>query len=316
MSSTLHEPRPALRRNLGIKRSIGEIIFDNLNVLFLLVFAFLTLYPFWYVLVLSLNEGTDSLKGGIWFWPRKWTLTNYAYVLFNPQIMVAYRTTVLRTLSGSALGLLVTGLAAYSLTKHYLPGRNVIITIFLIPMFIGGTVVSGYVLIAKLGMLNTFWVYIIPGAFSFFNAIIMRTYMYTIPPSLEESAKIDGASYFRIFAQIVVPLCKPIIATVFLFNAVGHWLDFYTNMLYTAMNKSIMTLQYLLYLLILAKEASMSAITEHPPLGGIFTTRQEQVTPVAVKTAVIMFVTLPILFVYPFLQKYFVQGVLIGSVKE
>ncbi len=316
MSSTLHEARPTLRRNLGLKRSIPELLFDNLNTLFLVIFAFLTLYPFWYILVLSLNEGTDSLKGGVWFWPRKWTLTNYAYVLFNPQIMIAYRTTILRTVSGSLLSLIVCGLAAYSLTKHHLPGRNAIILIFLIPMFIGGTVVSYYVLMAKLKLLNTFWVYIIPGCFNFFMTIIMRTYMYTIPPSLEESAKMDGASYFRIFVRIIVPLCKPIIATVLLFSAVGHWLDFYTNMLYTAMNKAIMTLQYLLYLLILAKEASMSSITEHPPLGGIFTTRQEQVTPIAVKTAVIMFVTLPILFVYPFVQKYFVQGVLIGSVKE
>lgn len=314
VARTAKPPKPL--RRLGIRRSVGEIIFDNFNVLVLIIFAFLTLYPFWYILVLSLNEGRDSLKGGVWFWPRKPTLTNYAYVLFNPQIMIAYRTTILRTLSGASLTLLVCGLAAYSLTKHHLPGRSAIITIFMIPMFIGGTVVSYYVLIAKLGMLNTFWVYIIPGCFNFFLTIIMRTYMYTIPPSLEESAKIDGATYFRIFARIIVPLCKPIIATVFLFSAVGHWLDFYTNMLYTSMNKSIMTLQYLLYLLILAKEASMSNLTEHPPIGGIFTTRQEQVTPMAVKTAVIMFVTLPILFVYPFLQKYFVQGVLIGSVKE
>jgi putative aldouronate transport system permease protein len=304
-------------RSTAIKRSVGEILFDNLNVLFLLVFAFLTLYPFWYILVLSLNEGKDSAQGGVWFWPRKWTLTNYAYVLVNPQVLVAYRTTILRTVSGSVLALFVTGLAAYSLSKHHLPGRNLIILIFMIPMFIGGTLVSSYVLIAKLKMLNTFWVYIIPGCFSFFNAIIIRTFIYTIPVSLEESAKMDGASYFTILARIVAPLCMPIVATILLFNAVGHWLDFYTNMIYTATNKAIMTLQYLLYLLILAKEASMNTLTEHPPLqGGAFQSRREEVTPQAIKMAVIMTVTLPILFVYPFVQKYFVKGVLIGSVKE
>ncbi len=308
---------PTARSGLGIRRSAGELIFDNLNVLLLLVFAFLTLYPFWYILVLSLNEGKDSAMGGIWFWPRKWTLTNYAYVLLNPQILSAYSTTVLRTLSGSFLTLLVCGFAAYSLTKHYLPGRNFIITLFLIPMFIGGTVVSYYVLIAKLKMLNTFWVYIIPGCFNFFLTIIMRTFMYTIPTSLEESAKMDGATSFSIFFRIITPLCMPIVATVLLFSAVGHWLDFYSNMLYTATNKALMTLQYLLYLLILAKEASMNTITEHPPLqGGVFVNRTEQVTPQAIKMAVIMAVTLPILFVYPFLQKYFVKGVLLGSVKE
>lgn len=310
--------RPLRRlRSTAIRRSVGEILFDNINTLFLLLFAFITLYPFWYILVLSLNEGRDTMRGGIWFWPRKWTLTNYAYVLLNPQILTAYRTTILRAVSGSALTLVVCGFAAYSLTKHNLPGRNAIITIFLIPMFIGGTVVSYYVLIAKLRMLNTFWVYIIPGCFNFFLTIVMRTYMYTIPTSLEESAKIDGASYFRIFFRIITPLCMPIVATVLLFSAVGHWLDFYTNMIYTATNKKIMTLQYLLYLLILAKEASMSTVTEAPPIqGGAFSSRQQEVTPQAVKMAVIMAVTLPILFVYPFLQKYFVKGVLIGSVKE
>ncbi len=313
--NTVKPMRPLRRRS--IKRSVGEMIFDNLNVIFLAFFAFLTLYPFWYILVLSLNEGKDSALGGVWFWPRKWTLTNYAYVLLNPQVLTAYRTTILRTVSGSLLTLVVCGFAAYSLTKHHLPGRNLIITIFMIPMFIGGTVVSYYVLIAKLKMLNTFWVYIIPGCFNFFLTIIMRTFMYTIPVSLEESAKIDGASYFRIFFQIVTPLCMPIVATILLFSAVGHWLDFYTNMIYTASNKAIMTLQYLLYLLILVKEASMNTITEHPPIqGGAFVSRTEQVTPQAVKMAVIMTVTLPILFVYPFVQKYFVKGVLIGSVKE
>ncbi len=252
------------RKRSAARRSLGELAFDNLNVLLMLAFAFMTLYPFWYVLILSLNEGSDAALGGIWFIPRRWTLNNYSFVVLNPIVLNAYKITLLRTVAGSLLTLLVCGFAAYALTKHRLPGRNFFITFFIIPMFIGGTVVSYYVVYSRLGLLNRFWVYIIPGSFSFFQMIIMRTYMYTIPPSLEESAKIDGASYFRIFAQIVVPLCKPIIATVFLFNAVGHWLDFYTNMLYTAMNKSIMTLQYLLYLLILAKEASMSAITEHP----------------------------------------------------
>jgi len=300
-----------------IRSTPGEVVFDTANTLFMVFLCFVMLYPFWYILVLSLNEGKDSALGGVWFWPRHWTLTNYAYVLLNPQVLTAYRTTIFRTVSGSLLTLLVCGFAAYSLSKHYLPGRNLIITIFMIPMFIGGTVVSSYVLIAKLKMLNTFWVYIIPGCFSFFLTIIMRTFMYTIPPSLEESAKIDGASYFKIFFRIVTPLCMPIVATILLFSAVGHWLDFYTNMIYTASNKAIMTLQYLLYLLILVKEASMNTITEHPPIqGGAFVSRTEQVTPQAVKMAVIMTVTLPILFVYPFAQKYFVKGVLIGSVKE
>jgi putative aldouronate transport system permease protein len=318
MSTSLElENKRTLRKRSAIKRSVGEILFDSANILFLAVFAFLTLYPFWYIFILSLNEGKDSAMGGIWFWPRKWTLANYQYVLLNKQVLIAYRTTILRTVIGAVLSVLVTGTAAYSLSKHYLPGRNAFITLCLIPMFIGGTLVANFVLIAKLGMLNTFWVYIIPGAFSFFNMIIMRTYFYTIPPSLEESAKIDGATTYRIFFQLVMPLSMPIIATIFLFNAVGYWLDFSTNMLYTAGNKALMTLQYLLYLLILSKEASMNTLTENRPMtGAAWSNKSQEVTSQAVKMAVIMVATLPILFVYPFLQKYFVKGVLIGSVKE
>jgi putative aldouronate transport system permease protein len=305
-----------IKKAFGIKRSIGELIFDNLNALLMLVFAFLTLYPFWYILVLSLNEGRDAAMGGIWFWPRKFSLENYAFVILNPNVLNAYKITILRTVSGSLITLFVCGIAAYALTKHQLPGRTFLITLFIIPMFIGGTIVSYYVVFSRLGMLNRFWMYIVPGAFSFFQMIIMRTYMYTIPPSLEESAKIDGAGYFRIFAQIVIPLSMPIVATTLLFSAVGHWLDFYTNMVFVT-KRTLMTLQYLLYLVVLANQGSMSAITEARAMStGNEGLLRQNVTPEAIKTATIMVVTLPILLVYPFLQKYFVKGVLIGSVKE
>jgi putative aldouronate transport system permease protein len=305
-----------IKKALGIKRSFGELLFDNLNVLLMLVFAFLTLYPFWYILVLSLNEGKDAAMGGIWFWPRKFSLENYAFVILNPNVLNAYKITILRTVSGSLITLFVCGIAAYALTKHSLPGRSFIITLFIIPMFISGTIVSYYVVFSRLGMLNRFWMYIVPGAFSFFQMIIMRTYMYTIPPSLEESAKIDGAGYFRIFAQIVIPLSMPIVATTLLFSAVGHWLDFYTNMVFVT-KRTLMTLQYLLYLVVLANQGSMSAITEARAMStGNEGLLRQNVTPEAIKTATIIVVTVPILLVYPFLQKYFVKGVLIGSVKE
>jgi putative aldouronate transport system permease protein len=183
-------------------------------------------------------------------------------------------------------------------------------------MFIGGTIVSYYVVYSRMGMLNRFWVYIIPGSFSFFQMIIMRTFMYTIPTSLEESAKIDGASYFRIFFRIIVPLSMPIVATTLLFSAVGHWLDFYTNMVYVN-KRSLMTLQYLLWLIVLSGQSSMTAMTQEKAAGaGNAAYLQGSVTPQSIKMATIIVVTLPILVVYPFLQRYFVQGVLIGSVKE
>jgi putative aldouronate transport system permease protein len=304
-----------VHRPLGVRRSPGELVFDNLNVLVMLIFALMTLYPLWYVLINSLNEGRDAALGGIWFIPRKWSINNYTFV-FNDTMRNAYLITIARTASGSLLTLLVCGFAAYALTKHHLPGRNLLITFFLIPMFIGGSVVSYYVVYSRMGMLNRFWVYIIPGSFSFFQMIIMRTYMYTIPTSLEESAKIDGASYFRIFFRIIIPLSMPIIATTLLFSAVGQWLDFYTNMVYVT-KRALMTLQYLLWLVVLSGQSSMTAMTQEKAAGsGNAAYLQGTVTPQSIKMAAIMIVTLPILFIYPFLQRYFVKGVLIGSVKE
>jgi putative aldouronate transport system permease protein len=305
-----------VRRSTGVKRSVGEFLFDNLNVLIMIVLAIATLYPFWYIIINSLSEGRDAALGGIWFLPRKWTLANYSFVILNSVVANAYKITVLRTVSGSLLTLLVCGFAAYALTKHQLPGRKALITFFIIPMFIGGTIVSYYVVYSRMGMLNRFWVYIIPGSFSFFQMIIMRTFMYTIPTSLEESAKIDGASYFRIFFRIIVPLSMPIVATTLLFSAVGHWLDFYTNMVYVN-KRSLMTLQYLLWLIVLSGQSSMTAMTQEKAAGaGNAAYLQGSVTPQSIKMATIIVVTLPILVVYPFLQRYFVQGVLIGSVKE
>jgi putative aldouronate transport system permease protein len=305
----------AVRRPLGTRRSFGELVFDNLTVIMMLLFALMTLYPLWYVLINSLNEGRDAALGGIWFIPRRWSINNYTFV-FNDTMRNAYIITLARTASGSLLTLFVCGFAAYALTKHSLPGRNAIITFFLIPMFIGGTIVSYYVVYSRMGMLNRFWVYIIPGSFSFFQMIIMRTFMYTIPPSLEESAKMDGASYFRIFFRIIIPLSMPIIATTLLFSAVGHWLDFYTNMVYVN-KRALMTLQYLLWLVVLSGQSSMSAMTQEKAAGsGNAAYLQGSVTPQSIKMAAIMIVTLPILFIYPFLQRYFVKGVLIGSVKE
>ncbi len=193
----------------SIRRSPGEQVFNLVNIFFLCVVCFITLYPFWYVLILSLNDGRDTALGGIYFLPRKFTLANYQYVLAQRALRTAYVNTILRTVIGSTLCLMVSGLAAYSMTKKNLPGRNAVLTYFMIPMFIGGTIVSAYVITAKLGLLDNFLVYVVPGAFNFFYMIIIRTFMQGIPVSLEESAKIDGSSYYRIFFQIILPLCMP-----------------------------------------------------------------------------------------------------------
>jgi putative aldouronate transport system permease protein len=311
-SSRPAAPPPSRNR---IRKSPGELLFDATNHLFMVVLAFITLYPFWYIGILSLNDGLDAQLGGIWFWPRMFTWSNYGYVLTNPLILNAYVITVLRTAIGSLWSLVITGIAAFALTKKHLVLRNAILTFFLIPMFIGGTVVSNYVIYAKVGLLNNFLVYIIPGGFAFFNMIIMRTYFYGLPVSMEESAKMDGASYTRIFFQIVVPLSMPIIATMLLFNGVGHWLDFYTNLVYVS-KKSLWTLQYLLYKVVRESQTNIMTDESAAKMNQYSYLKRPEVTPNAIKMATLMVVTLPILFVYPFLQKYFIKGVLLGAVKE
>jgi putative aldouronate transport system permease protein len=303
--------------NRRIRRTAGEAVFNVANILFLCIICFVTVFPFWYVLMISLNDGRDTALGGIYFYPRKPTLANYQYVLSQRAMRTAYRNTLLRTAIGSVLCLLVSGLTAYSMTKKNLPGRNAVLTYFMIPMFIGGTIVSSYVIIAKLGLLDNFLVYVIPGAFNFFYMIIIRTFMQGIPISLEESAKIDGASYYRIFFQIVLPLCMPVVATVLLFSGVTYWLDFYTNLLYIA-KSNLMVAQYLLYNVVRANR--MNELTAQQAwAGGQMTwqvrSSESPLTSESVKMTVLMVVTLPILVVYPFLQKYFIKGVLIGALK-
>ncbi len=299
-----------------MRLSPSEQAFRVFNVAILCAVCFLTLYPFWYVLVLSLNDGRDSALGGVYFFPRRITLANYQYVLAQKALKVAYLNTIIRTVAGAVINMLVSGLAAYAMSKKRLPGRTAMLTYLMIPMFIGGTVVSYYVVIAKLGLLDRFLVYILPGAFNFFYMIIIRTFINGIPISLEESAKMDGATYYRIFFRIVLPLCMPVVATILLFSGVSYWLDFYTNLLYVS-KPGLMVVQYLLYMVTRANR--MNVLTEQQALlsGQLWQLQQSEspLTGESVKMTVLMVVTLPILVVYPFLQKYFIKGVLIGAIK-
>jgi putative aldouronate transport system permease protein len=211
--------------------------------------------------------------------------------------------------------LVVTGFAAYALSKRYLPGRKAITYFLIVPMFIGGTMVSYYVVYAKLGMLNNFLVYILPPAFSFFMMAVARAFLEEIPASLEESAKMDGAGYVRIFFRIMIPLSTPIVATILIFSAVGHWLDFFANLLYV--NKfNLFTLQYLLYNIIQQKTNVGQFTGAMSQSGAMGSAQQVGITAETMKMTTLVVVTLPVLFVYPFFQKYIIKGILIGAIKE
>jgi len=296
-----------------IKRSIGERVFDAFNLLAMLTVAVVTIYPFWYVLVYALNESRDAGAGGLWFWPRKPTLDNILYIIQRPLLKRAYLVTIARTIIGPIIHLVVTGFAAYALSKRYLPGRKVITYYLILPMFIGAPLVATYVVYARLQLLNNFLVYVLPWAFAFTWMAIARALFEEIPASLEESAKMDGAGYLRIFFRIILPISTPIVATILIFAAVGNWLDFFTNLIFVQ-NANLATLQFLLYQIV-NQGATQSGVMG-PTQFQSEAVGQFKISTETIKATTLVVITLPIIFIYPFFQGYIIKGLLIGSIKE
>lgn len=275
----------------------------------MVLICFLMIYPIWYVIVNSFSQGTEVLKGGIYWWPRGFCLENYEAVFKNKEIFTSFGITVLKTVVGTVTSVLFTAMVAYGLSKTYLVGRKFFMVFGIITMFFSGGLIPYFLLIKSLGMLDSFWVYIIPSLFSFYNAIIFMTFFRNIPTELEESAKIDGANDFLIFARIILPVSMPVIATIALFNGVGQWNDYFTGVIYITNEQWLTPIQTFLYKII--SESSSSRIVANMPAS----VRNSMVTSTTVKYATMVVTTFPIICVYPFLQKYFVQGIMIGSVK-
>ena len=294
--------------------------YNKKNTLYSLVIGFiltisvvLTLYPILNTLAISFNEALDSLRGGIYLWPRKWTLSNYITVLHKESIMTGLYISVLRTVVGTVLQLSVTALIAFVISRRKFLFSKQISLLFVLTMYVNGGLIPVFLLNKSLGFTNSFWVYIIPGMLSVFNMLVMRTYMKGLPDSLEESAQIDGAGYLTIFAKIYVPLCKPVFATVALFVAVGQWNSWFDTMLYNRMADNLTTLQYELMKLLssvsqLGGDANVASLTS--------SASSAQVTITSVRAAATILTCLPIVALYPFLQRYFVSGLTIGGVKE
>ena len=215
-----------------IKESPKEKVFNVFNIILLLLLAIVFAYPFWYLFIISLNGGEDAIRGGIFLWPRVFTLSNYEYILNDNSTIRAFLVSVGRTVAGTVLGILFTSMVAFALSRKELPGKRFFTIIFLITMYFSGGLIPFYILLVDTHLINTFYVLIIPFLFSIWNMIIMRTSMRSLPESLIESAKIDGASFFRILFQIVIPLSMPVLAALSLFTAVGHWNDWFSGAYY------------------------------------------------------------------------------------
>ncbi|HHY81157.1 MAG TPA: carbohydrate ABC transporter permease [Clostridiales bacterium] len=301
------------------RKTIGEKIFNIVNYTLLILFSLTTIYPFIYFLALSFNDGYDAMKGGIYLFPREFTLENYKKAFDHPQITNSFMISVTRTLLVTVLAVFFTAMMAYGLSKKGLPGRKYIIFFFFFTTLFGGGLIPTFVLYRQLGIYNTYWVLIIPSIFSFYNAIVMRTFFNGIPDSLSESAVIDGASDLTIFFRIILPLSLPVLATIALFVGVGAWNDWFTGEFFIQ-SEELRPAATLLNKLI--SEASFESSTTNTGSSilnvnrELESIRQSGVTPEALRMTFVIIVVTPIIMIYPFIQKYFVKGVMIGSLKE
>lgn len=287
----------------------SEKIFKIINILFILFICFSVVIPIWNIVVLSFNDAYDSLIGGVYMWPRVFTLENYKAVFADKLIINAFGISVLKTVIGVICHVTFTGIVAYAVSKPNVLGRNLFIKMGVVTMFFTGGMIPTYLLINNLGLIDSFWVYIIPALFSFYDMIIMMNFFREIPQSLNESAIIDGASEWQVFSKVYIPLSLPVLATISLFHGVWQWNDYMTTKLYI-INENLYSIQYYLYKLI----SSSQAITASA--GSSSVTIQQAITTESLQMATMIVATVPIVIVYPFLQKYFVKGLTLGAVKE
>lgn len=289
------------------KRSVGDRVFDVINYVIIILLTLIFLFPFLTVIGTSFLSQQEVIERGFVLIPRKWDTNSYKLLLQEgSSLRGAYVITIFRTVVGSALQVLITAMTAYPLSKKDLPGRVGILKFLFVTMIISGGLIPTYLVVETLGLTNTIWALIVPSLMSVFNVLLMRNYFYTIPVSLEESAVLDGASPLVILTRIMIPLAKPIIATVTLFAAVAHWNSWFDAAIYV--NEDLYPVQNILRRYVLAGQVSDINMMM---VGG------EAGAPpsIAIKSTAIVITTLPILVIYPFVQKYFVSGIMVGSVK-
>ncbi len=288
-------------------------LFPLINGILLCLLMFLTLYPVINTVAYSFNDGTDALRGNVGLWPRVFSLESYKSILSDKAVYSAAWISASKTLITTLLNLFWTSMLAYALSRREFVLRKFITVLAVLTMYVNAGLIPNYLLISKtLGLANSYWVYIIPTMFSCFNMIVIRTYIAGLPEALIESARIDGAGDLRIFWQIIFPLCKPVLATVALFVAVGSWNSWFDTYLYNGGKKELYTLQYLLKMKLATTQASANAAKASAEA----LKSTNMTTPITIRCAITVISTVPILIVYPFLQKYFVTGIALGSVKE
>lgn len=282
-------------------------IYDYLILILLTAISLVMLYPFWHELMYSFSDPVEAATGGMFLLPRGFNLKSYLSVLQNKSVWTGFRVSFLVTAAGTFFGTLVSAMLAYPLSKKDMPGRNLFIGMIFFTMLFGGGMIPNYLLVKQLKLIDTYGALILPGLLSAWNIFIMKNSFAGIPDSLEESARMDGANDLTVFFRIVLPLSKAVLATIALFTAVGFWNDYFSTVLYIV-SKDHWSLQAVLREILSNAQTAMSA-------SGISVRAEEAISSETVKAATVMVATVPILLVYPFIQKYFIKGVMIGSVK-
>ena len=298
------------------KKTIGDRIADVIIYVAFGLLALICIFPIYYIFINSISNNDAVARGDVMFWPVGIQFQNYLDILDQPDIGSAVWTSLSRTFLGTFLSLLCTSFIGYAFSRQELWHRKLWYRMLTMTMYFSAGLIPSFLNIRMLGLYNTYWVYIIPGLISVYNMILFKTFVESIPASLEESADLDGAGYLLKFFKIVLPLCKPIIATLCIFSAVGHWNDYLTTVYYIQ-DRKLFTLQFLLYDYMNKSNRLAQMIKE---MGGqlnstAISAAMNAINPTSVKMSVAMVVTLPVLCVYPFFQKYFVGGIMIGAVK-
>lgn len=291
------------------KKSLSVNLFDNILYVFLSFAILIVLYPLYFIVIGSFSDPLQVIAGKVWAFPKSITFEPYRMVFRDSSIWVGYRNTIFYTIGGTFLNLIMTLFAAYPLSKKGLKGGSLIMKLMVLTIYFGGGLIPTYLLISSLGMINTYWAMVIPNAVAVWNIIITRTYFTSsIPIELEEAAYIDGSSHFNTFIKIILPLSKPIISVMILFYGVAHWNSFFNGLIYLN-DKSRFPLQLILRGILIQNQASEDMLM------GIDDTYNRKLLAETMKYALIIVSTAPVLCLYPFLQKYFIKGILIGSIK-
>lgn len=298
-------------KSMKMQVSTASKVFDTCNAIFMILFCISILFPFWDMIVRSFSRPQDISYIDVNLWPKVWTLDAYAFCLKDSSIIHAFFVSVARTVVGTVLHVVICSMAAYSLIHSEIPFRGPIMAFFIIPMFISGGLIPTYLNMKTLNLLNSFWVYVLPTSFSVFDCIIIRNYFFSIDRGMEEAASIDGANVFQIFFRIILPVSKPVLATVSLWQMVAQWNAWFDNMIYCRSNADLTTLQYTLRRMLDSVTEKMNTqVGVAEAMGELVELNSD-----TVKAATTIIVTLPIILIYPFLQKYFVQGIMVGAVK-